>query len=172
MQTLVTGFGPFGAFDVNPSSWLAGRCGRPFRVLEVSYAAVDQFLEELTPDSFELLLMLGVAGTAQRMRFETAARNGVGTTPDVRGIARGPAAIEPVGPSILPVSSSVTLPDGGHWESSDNAGDYLCNYLFYRAARRFPDRQVCFIHLPPFEVLPPNVQLAQLKQIIERMEPC
>ena len=169
-RTLITGFGPFGTFDENPSSWMAERCGRAFRVLEVSYAAVDQFLGELTSDSFESLVMLGVAGTARRMRFETVARNWVGTTPDVHGVVAGPSVIEPDGPATIPLSPSVTLPDGNHWEPRDNAGDYLCNYISYRAAHRFPERRVYFIHVPPFEVLSPDVQLAELGQMLGRMD--
>ena len=105
------------------------------------------------------------------MRWETVARNWVGTTADVRGVVAGPSLIEPDGPPIITSSLSVTLPDGDHWEASDNAGDYLCNYIFFRAARRFPERRVCFIHVPPFEVLSPDEQLAELNRMLEQLNP-
>lgn len=170
MRTLITGFGPFGTFDANPSSWLAEHCGRPFRVLEVSYAAVDHFLEELAADSFGLLVMLGVAGTSQRMRFETVARNWVGTTPDVRGVIHGPEPIDRDAPSQLSFSPARTIPTNELWETSFDAGDYLCNYISFRAKQRFPTKRVFFIHVPPFEFAPPDVQLAQLLRMVDLLE--
>ncbi len=169
-RTLVTGFGPFGSIASNPSSQLAAECGRPFQILEVSYAAVDQFLSELPAESFDLLVMLGVAGQSQRMRFEMVARNWVGTTPDVRGVILGPGPINPTAPPKFCISPPLALPMSESWEYSFDAGDYLCNYIFFRAMHRFPAKQIHFIHVPPFEVVSPEIQLAELSRLLERLE--
>ena len=169
-RTLVTGFGPFGSFAANPSSQLAAECGRPFEILEVSYAAVDQFLSQLPAESFDLLAMLGVAGQSQRMRFETVARNWVGTTPDVRGVILGPGPIDPDAPSQFSLSPSHTFPLNEHWEASVDAGEYLCNYIALRARQRFPTQRLHFIHVPPFEALPPEIQLAELGRMLNLLE--
>ena len=58
---LVTGFGSFGEVIENPSAALAASSGCSYEVLEVSFEAVDQFLERLDRGSFDKLLLLGVA---------------------------------------------------------------------------------------------------------------
>src|SRR4051812_6908477 len=102
-RTFVTGFREFGGFAVNPSALLAESCGRPFELLEVSYAAVDEFLDRLATraGAFDRLLMLGLRGRGTGMEVELFARNHVGEVPDVRGIVRGPAPIEPGGADAL-----------------------------------------------------------------------
>lgn len=169
-RTLITGFGPFGSFDANPSSLLAAECGRPFQILEVSYVAVDQFLSELSAESFDLLVMLGVAGQSQRMRFEMIARNWVGATPDVRGLVLGPGPIAPDAPPQFALSPSLAIPASEHWEASFDAGDYLCNYIYFRASQWFPAKQLHFIHVPPFEAVSPEIQLAELCRLLTWME--
>lgn len=169
-RTLVTGFGPFGMFAANPSSQLAAECGRPFRILEVSYAAVDQFLEELSADSFDLLVMLGVSGKSQRMQFEMNARNWVGSTSDVRGTVLGPAEIDPADPPQFTISSPLTISASEHWEVSFDAGEYLCNYIFFRALQRFFGPRILFIHVPPFEAMPHEVQLREIRWMLAQLE--
>lgn len=169
-RTLITGFGPFGSFAANPSSQLATGCGLPFQILEVSYAAVDQFLSELPAESFDLLVMLGVAGQAQRMRFERIARNWVGTTPDVRGVILGPGPIDPAAPPQFSLSPSLTIPASEHWEASFDAGEFLCNYIYFRASQWFPAKRLHFIHVPPLEAVAPEIQLAELGRMLALLE--
>lgn len=169
-RTLVTGFGPFGSFAANPSSQLAAECCRPFQILEVSYAAVDQFLNELSAESFNLLVMLGVAGQSQRMRFELTARNWVGTTPDMRGITLGPGPIDPAAPSQLSIATPLTIPQSEHWEQSVDAGEYICNYIYFRVQQRFPEKRLYFIHVPPFEAMSLEIQLAELGLLLTLFE--
>ncbi len=166
-RTLVTGFGPFGSFIANPSSKLAAECGWPFQILEVSYVAVDQFLSELPPESFDLLVMLGVAGQSHRMRFETVARNWNGATPDVRGPILGPGPIDSNALAQFTLDSTLVMPIREHWEISFDAGEYLCNYGFFRAKQQFPTKQIHFIHVPPFEALSPDIQAVELNKMLE-----
>lgn len=169
-RTLVTGFGPFGSFVANPSSQLAAECSRPFQIVEVSYAAVDQFLSELSAESFDLLVMLGVAGQSQRMRFEMIARNWVGATSDIRGMIMGPGPIDPGAPPQFSLLPSGAIPTSGYWEASFDAGEYLCNYIYFRAKQRFPAKRLHFIHVPPFEVVLQEIQLAELGRMLTRLE--
>ncbi len=174
MRTLVTGFAPFGLVTDNPSGRLAEGCGRPFQVLEVAYAAADAFIERLDPESFDILLMLGVATQRERVTPELFARNWRGEQPDVRGDASdGP--IEEGGPLLVEatlwhadvVASLSASPD---FFASMDAGTYLCNYLAYRALRRFPEKRVGFLHVPPFERLPRARQAAILAQVLDAVE--
>lgn len=170
VRTLVTGFGPFGAIVENPSSHLARQSQRSFRILEVAYAAVDQFVQELSPDSFDVLVMIGVARPASRMRLETTARNQVGFDADVRGIVIGPGPIDPAGPATITIASTIISPQNDHWEPSDNAGEYLCNYVFYRAIKKISDKRICFVHVSPFTEIPAPVQQAELEAFLTGLE--
>jgi hypothetical protein len=53
---------------------------------------------------------------------------------------------------------------------SDNAGCYLCNYVYYRALRRFPGKRVGFVHVPPLEVVPLDAQRERLMRLLNALE--
>ena len=57
-----------------------------------------------------------------------------------------------------------------NYRASDNAGCYLCNYVYYRALRRFPTKRVGFVHVPPLEVLPLDVQREWLARLLKALE--
>lgn len=174
-RTLVTGFLAFGGFAVNPSALLAQGCGRRFELVEVSFAAADAFLGRLDPSSFDRLVLMGVAGKSTVMRLERTAHNVIGPGADVRGITR-PGLIEPDGSPALAATlwpASLLDAPSADWAGSDDAGDYLCNYLLYRALRRFPQKRVGFLHVPPADAVPldrQQVTLARLLAGIERRE--
>jgi len=174
-RTLITGFGAFGVIAENPSAKLAELCGRPFHVLEVAYQAVDEFLSGLLPDSFDRLLMLGVAANRDRLTPELFARNMIGKARDVRGDA--PIGYIEVGaPLILestlwtPEVASEIVAYDPHTKLSMDGGDYLCNYIGYRALEKFPRNQVGFLHVAPIERLPLETQVASLQRILTVVE--
>lgn len=173
-RTFVTGFGPFGATADNPSAWLAERSGRPHRVLEVSFAAVERFLDDLNPDSFDRLVMLGLAGGERdpRLRLETRARNQIGGAPDVTGVVAGPGPIAPFMPPQLGASlfTGNLATETDRWRISVDAGDYLCNFALFRALRTFPKRRVGFVHVPPPDVWPLEEQRLALAEFLEEVE--
>jgi len=170
-RTVVTGFRPFGGHATNPSAALAESCGRRFEVLEVAFDAVDEFLGRLATDaaSFDQLVMLGLRGDGRTIDVERVARNHIGATPDVRGVVRGPGPIEPSAPDTLAMETLGPVP-GTTASFSDDAGCYLCNYIYYRALRRFARKQVVFVHVPPFEVMPLDEQRYRVARIIAAAE--
>jgi len=174
-RTFVTGFGAFQDIAVNPSSKLAETCGRPFRNLEVAFQAVDDFVQELSPATFDRLLMLGVASSRDRLTPELFARNMLGPSKDVRGYARE-GFIVPEAPLLLestlwtPQILSEIVAYDPHTKISMDAGEYLCNYISYRALQRFPDKQVGFLHVPSESHLPLAEQSATLERILSVIE--
>ncbi|CAN5529317.1 pyroglutamyl-peptidase I [soil metagenome] len=173
-RTFVTGFLAFEGFDINPSAVLAQRCGRRFELIEVSYSAVDAFVDRLDLDSFDRWLMLGVAARSSRMRTENFARNVVGGRSDVRG--HTPVGeIEPGGPAQIAGtmwnSSSFSI-ESRVRRPSDNAGDYLCNYIYYLRLRKIAGtgKAIGFLHIPPFEQLELATQVAELRNILAEIE--
>jgi pyroglutamyl-peptidase len=169
---LVTGFGPFLSVDENPSALLAEKSGFPHHVLEVSFAAVDAFLEQLDSNSFDRLLMIGVARGAEKMRIELVARNLIGETPDVLDVVQGPGPIDPTAPAQLGGTlwrSPSLLNETDHWIPSVDAGTYLCNYIYFRALQAFPNKEIGFLHVPPLAVMPIERQHAILKDVLKEL---
>ena len=169
MSILVTGFGPFGEVTDNASAHLAQACGHPFKVIEVAYAALDVFMETLAKDPPDELLLLGVDINAKTMRLETVAHNYIGEKQDVRGEVWGPGLIDPKLPAQLSATlwTPESLESNNHCEPGYDAGGYLCNYSFFRAAQFLTNTRVGFIHIPPFEKLKKETQLAELLRILE-----
>ncbi len=168
-RTLVTGYGPFLDVTDNPSARLAQGCGRPHRVLEVSFEAAAAFVESLDPDSFDRLLMIGVAKGREHVTPELFARNQIGHTRDVRGEDRfGP--IEAGGPMLREASlwrceELCDLLLDRRMRVSMDAGRYLCNYVAYRALMRFPEKRVGFLHVPD----PAQMALESQAEVLQRV---
>ncbi len=169
MKIFVTGYGPFLNFGENPSQWLAENSGLPHRILEVSYKAVDEFIASDEASAYDTLLHLGLAGNADRFRFETTARNSIGKTPDALGEIHGPTKIDPFG---LPQVASTLWKDPACFvetersHPSTDAGDYLCNYLLYKSIIAHPGKRVGFLHIPPPTAIALKGQLEFLKEVI------
>ena len=151
-RTLVTGFLGFGRFAVNPAAELAQTCGRPFHLIEVAYAAADAFVDSVDLTSFDRVILLGVAGESDRFRLEHVAHNVIGPHADVRGIVPDRQWIDAIGEPTLVTSlwQPEYLEALSDLTRSDHAGDYLCNYLYYRMLRRFGQTcRIGFLHVPP-----------------------
>jgi pyroglutamyl-peptidase len=177
-RTLVTGFLGFGDFLVNPSALLAESSSRRFRLIEVAYEAVDKFIVQLDARSFDRMIMLGVAGKSSRMRLEHAARNRIGLLPDVRGFAPSStdlSAIDAGGPDILHGTMwnrcAALAEETPYRCLSDDAGDYLGNYIYYRALARFgATHAVGFLHVPPLDRIDLPTQRRLLAEILDFVE--
>jgi pyroglutamyl-peptidase len=172
MKLLVTGFGPFGDFAENPSSVLAATSGSPFEVLEVSFRAVDAFLDQVSGDAPESLLCIGVAAKAEKIRFETVAHNKIGPTPDVCGEVWGPGPINAAAPPMHAGTlwNPMLLQETSLSEPSSDAGGYLCNYLYFQALSRLPQSRIGFLHVPSFEKIRDEVQVRFLGETLEHLE--
>ena len=163
---LVTAFEPFGGETVN-ASWQAARsldgcrCGDALavaRLLPCVYGAcVADFVEAFERLRPEAVLMTGQAASRGIVFVERIARNSAGAaTPDNRGVAG--AAMKLSGPGLLEATVSANdiaqaiRAAGLPARVSSNAGDYVCNHLFYGALSylldKAPGTPAVFIHLP------------------------
>ena len=163
MKTMITSFGPFHAFGVNPSNQVMEALraklsdGFPlgqtvvFETLDVSWAEVDHFIERHAGRPFDVYIHLGVATGSRHKRIETTGRNAAA--------GRDVEDAEPTSASILKSSSDIvaSLPYKGLGEFvanhpdvviSDNAGSYLCNYIYFKSLHAHgANAQVLFIHI-------------------------
>jgi len=161
---IVTAFGPFGRFSVNPSE-VIGRTlfGDDLVVLPVSYRAVDEFVGTVPQDT---LLMLGVAARARSIRLERIASSSIGNTLDTEAESRTRSGHDSVKGTLF---DTIGLSDC--WQESDDAGGYRCNYLYYEATKRLPRAKTGFVHVAPFSNLPMRLQLSRLRRLIAKIKP-
>jgi pyroglutamyl-peptidase len=169
---LITGFTAFGPFAANPAETIARRVaavlGARFEPLEVSYAAAEALVDRLRADPPARWVIVGVASGSDHVRLERVARNRVGPTPDVRGAVRGPSLIDPAHQgdvlpgTLLPVAGDVP-PCCAH---SDDAGDYLCNFVYWRALADLPRTRSVFVHVVPLDRMPEDDQVRAVLDLL------
>lgn len=180
MRVLLTGFGPFPGVPANPTTLLAEQfraSGFPVpgleltvEVLPVTWAACAAWADRVfSNDSFDAILHLGVAATSIEFRVEAVARNRCHPgRPDAAGqlwtgdriLPDGPDEIASTWPRLAWLAESLQF-DRIPATVSTDAGDYLCNMLYYhtllRARRRERPVPVLFFHVPQArETRPPG----------------
>lgn len=170
-RVLVTGFGPFPGAPVNPTEGLINalahqRLSLPgdgplaLDVLPVDYAAVPERLSALGRDfSPDVAIHFGLSERARGFTLERLARNEIrAEKPDIRGdrgeggrIRDGAGDLDSTLP-LAEIEQDLVAKDlPVYW--SDDAGGYLCNYLFFLSQGRFcagfAPSMAGFVHVPP-----------------------
>ncbi len=147
---LVTGFSPFPSAPLNPTAWLIDRLRNdawhpkgvrlsphvlPTR-FDVFETTLQPLITELAPAA---VVSFGLSAKAKGVTLERFARNAVAEGwADVAGVCAANTTLDPAGRSLrastLPLAAAAQrLEDAGvPWEWSEDAGDYICNLVFYR----------------------------------------
>jgi pyroglutamyl-peptidase len=174
MRVLITGFGPFPRAPFNPSAALVKALARRRRpaladiersthIFATIYAVVDRDLPQLFAGKPDVVLMFGLAARTRHLRIETRARNAVSVIfPDASGYRHAGAALAPAGPSALNGAAPFSRLLGALRQRrlparlSRNAGNYLCNYAYWRALERAHGGAplIQFIHIPSLRSKP------------------
>jgi pyroglutamyl-peptidase len=172
LQTLLTGFGPFGNVVSNPTERLIAHFARKeipghdltARVLPVSFGRVPEIMRaEIEIGGrdgrpFDRILMLGVNRGCAGWRVELFGRNHDGAITDVDGFTPEDGPILPEGPEIL----ASTLPNealglaieqlGLPVATSEMAGKNLCNHILYTTLHHLQaighSARAGFLHVP------------------------
>lgn len=184
MRWLVTGFEPFGTYDLNPSARLVVALGGDAigAVLPVSFERARQRVEELIerhePDA---ALLLGLAAERPGVSFELRAHNRSNAlAPDNDGMRADEGAIVMGSEEVLPASLPIDLVRSAFADAgvalaiSGDAGGYVCNHTFYSALHfartRGAPRYVGFLHVPKLEPGSPDfgAVLAALRRLVAR----
>lgn len=186
---LITGFGPFPGTPENPSEYLVqaieqDRIRRPHgvdiktAVLPTSWSKVSDMVSGMHAEERpDIALHFGVADDARGYCIERLARNRTKCTPDVDGHLPRRAYISRRGPTRLGTSLPVArimlglralgLPA----TISDNAGDYLCNMLFYLSLCSGTGRaagSALFVHIPQISAFASEKELFRGAEVIIR----
>ncbi len=171
-KILITGFGPFPGQPHNPSAALVRTLARHFKkaaradadfrfcVLKTEYGAgMDRLAREMERFKPDVVICFGVAAGSKEIRLERTARNRQSATkPDAAGVLPQDAVISRYGPGTLPSTLPLAAIEHALKEQgipahlSDDAGDYLCNHVFYRVMTRAQERggpeRAGFVHIP------------------------
>ena len=184
MKILITAFGPFGQFDNNPSERLLKELQLrsleeklgiqvEWEVLPVSFNAIDDYLGQLNPE-FDLIIHMGVATNESMLRFEVVGRN---TKHGTDNAGQTYAGVEIVaGENDLATSFPAPVLQetiGQHPDSariSEDAGDYLCNYVYFKSLYDFRmSRPVLFVHVADVDNQPNAPSLSQQADIVQSL---
>ena len=166
---LATGFSVFPGAPENPTAWAMEELGRSgwqpdrarlvTRTLPVTFdlwdSVVAPLLAELKPDA---VVAFGLSAKALGVTLESTARNRVAADrPDFSGAYSILSCVSETGPEIYPTRLPMTdivrrlhkieVP----FARSDDAGDYVCNLLFYKLmalADAGGPRIAGFVHVP------------------------
>ncbi|MEY3682882.1 MAG: hypothetical protein RLZZ289_1416 [Bacteroidota bacterium] len=191
MRTLITSFGPFGHFGLNPSNQvmdalqaLIEKDETPgqvysFEKLNVSWEYVDAFISDTVNSPFELFIHLGVATGSEKMRIETRGRNSAEGKDVSDSIPPSPTILANTSDivSVLPMSElNEFVAKHPEVVLSDNAGSYLCNYIYFKSLHTNGLKsKVLFIHIADTVNTPsaPSIErqcdlVLQLIQIMQR----
>lgn len=169
MSVLLTGYDPFGEYDVNPTEEIAERldgreiAGDPVTgvVLPVEFARTfDAFVDHVERHEPDVIVSLGLAGGRTAVSIERVGINVNDTesTPDNADETPHDEAILPDGPpayfATIPVVETVErlLGAGIPARVSNTAGTHLCNNLLY-ATRHHVETEGLpiasgFVHVP------------------------
>lgn len=193
-KILVTGFGPFGRHSIN-ASWVAVKeldklwaqqpdsaTRRSFKLeareVPVSYnyisGSLKQIYEEVSP---VLCVHVGVSSN-KNVKLEKYGRNSGYLIPDTEGsypthtqcVQHGPECLRTLFDLEYVLSLLKSKSSGQpqmEFGISENAGRYLCDYIYY-SSLYLNACPVVFIHVPPLNKPYSSQQLGQaLKDIIE-----
>lgn len=185
MRVLISGFEAFGEHKVNPTALIVEALNQGFiaypstlRVEQIllpvtfkeAFAIFDKKIQAFNPD---VIISFGVANR-DSIDLENVALNYIDARiQDNRGEQPQKQSISPHGPpsylSTLPTQGIESrLKDARiPVKISNNAGAYVCNYLFYKLMESNQDTfRLCgFIHVPPLEKMP----LSQLQEAVSHI---
>ena len=150
---VITYFEPFGNRDTNASKEVVSLLdGYITKELPVSWSKIPSFIDEILSNKPDYLFLVGEAGSYQEITIERTAHN-VSNGIDNEGVNRDNELI-----IVGDKEGKTTLFDLSKlpYRISDNAGKYLCNYIYYLALSKSTNTKVLFIHLPYIDTEGPN----------------
>jgi len=163
MRILITSFGPFNNFKVNPSNQAMKLLREKMTDFEaqhtlywcelgVSYDEVLLFEKEFSGIHLDLVLHLGVATNDSLMRLEIQAKNQRqgkdvnGLDPTTDSIIENQSDIK-TGINIQ-ILENICSKHPSIVRISNDAGAYLCNYIYYLSlSSNLANRNALFIHI-------------------------
>jgi pyroglutamyl-peptidase len=160
VNILIAAFRPFGARKTNTSEEVlkylrqqprADReIGMHFAVLPVNFrttwSALKKAIAHHSPDA---LLLLGEAGVITPTIENTARNRRRYKNSEIRIEKNGRAAIQTSfnARKLAAAATGKSAPQKQYWRVSQNAGNYLCNFSYWKALAHKPELPCIFVHV-------------------------
>ena len=145
-KTLITYFEPFVGRKVNASKEVVLSLPNNYEKLSIPVSWKDSLpvLDKIIKSEPRYLFLVGEAGDYSDVTVELFAHNICSGT-DENGVKKDKERILRATPKLLKTNFKIgELP----FTNSDNAGKFLCNYVYYLALLRTEVTKVIFIHVP------------------------
>ena len=145
-KTVITYFEPFGGKKINASKEVVLALDNSFEKisLPVSWKRTLPILDEIIKNEPRYLFMVGEAGDYSDVTVELVARN-ICSGVDEDGEKKDKERILRATPKAFTTNFKVEdIP----FTNSDNAGRFLCNYVYYITLLRSEVTKVIFVHVP------------------------
>lgn len=145
-KAIITYFEPFGGRKTNASKEVVLGMDTPYETvsLPVSWKRTLPILDGIMKSDPRYLFMLGEAGDYSDVTIELVARN-ICSGIDEDGYKKDKDRILRATPKQIWTNFNL---EGAEFTTSDNAGRFLCNYVYYIALLRSEVTKVIFIHVP------------------------
>ncbi len=181
MKFYVTAFGSLPGVENNPTEELLqsgfadsfhGEVQKS--ILPVDYKICSEWFEKNNDGDLDCLIHLGVAVNRSENSLEKVATNKCGTQPDVNGVVYS-LKINPLGKDYYETDLDLEFlirqlnTSKAQTTVSHDAGDYLCNFIYYKSLELAFNKKVTviFVHIPPFEKISLARQKVFLGELIE-----
>jgi pyroglutamyl-peptidase len=158
-RILVTGFKKFLKNEINPTEVIVSdliREGRDGKIIDVIYREAEETLNPEFLSSFDCVLSFGLASSRKEITVEKYAYNKLNTkVKDNAGAFKADGVAVEGGEERLmsklkPEGLVSLLNESGLQSSlSTNPGNYLCDFVYYRALK-LKEGSALFIHFPQF----------------------
>jgi pyroglutamyl-peptidase len=184
MKLLITAFGPFEGFDINPSELLLEELKSreleqklnvhiAYETVPVSFLYVEKYIDTLETN-FNLIIHIGVATNENKLRFEICGHNiKSGTDNDNNTYIRQEISFsEKIIHTNFPTSiiNNIIENNRDSTKLSEHAGEYLCNFIYYKSLHKFHEHvPVLFIHLADIYNNPNAPKLLSQADLVEEL---
>jgi len=180
MNILLTAFEPFLTHTSNPTIQIVNALESDHiktLVLPVVYQkAADKVIEEAHKETYDFILLLGLAGDRKEITIEHHALNLMDAKgPDNEGQIKRFEVIDQKGPNLyltdIPYASILKEAEEElrPISLSLSAGGYICNDTFYRVKHALNHQKVGFIHVPPESIVDIKTQIDAIKWITQKL---
>ena len=147
-KIVVTYFEPFGGRTTNASKEVVSLItDYQTKELPVSWSKIPCLIKEILSNNPDYLFLVGEAGSYKEITIERTAHN-VSGGKDNEDVNRDNAPIISNGPDELTTKFDLSKVN---YRISDDAGKYLCNYIYYLTLSYSLNTKVLFVHLPYIE---------------------
>lgn len=174
-KILLTGFGIFGSNTVNPTESVVKVLSMEECISSLVLPVVyDRCAEETDNRDEEIFLHLGLAASRNVITVEEYAYNEKrASCADNDGVIFSGERIIENGEEVLrtPFNTDkivIALENAGiESRVSTDPGRYVCNNVYYHSLAK--GRKALFVHLPPFEKLPPDNAVRAVRTVIREL---